>query len=51
MFSILVRLGLLAGFVAMARRILARDAPPPPRLAPPSGAKGKPRETPARRVA
>lgn len=50
MFSILVRLGLLAGFVAMARRILARDTPPP-RLAPPSGAKGKPRETPARRVA
>ena len=38
MFSLLVRLGLLAGFVAFARRVLAPETPQP-RLAPPRGAK------------
>ena len=34
MLSTLFRLGILAGFVAVARRILASEAPPP-RLEPP----------------
>jgi hypothetical protein len=50
MLSTLVRLSLLAGFVVVARRILAPDAPPPPRLAPP-GAAGRGRKTPARKRA
>jgi hypothetical protein len=31
----LIRLGLLAGFVAIARRILAPDEAPPPLIEPP----------------
>lgn len=48
MLSMLVRLGLLAGFVALARRILAPDAPPPRRLAAPHAGKGKGRSAPTR---
>jgi hypothetical protein len=40
MLSTLFRLGLLAGFIAVARRILAPEASPPPRLTPPSPNKG-----------
>ena len=47
MFSLLVRLGLLAGFVAFARRVLAPETPQP-QLAPPRGA--KPATTPKSRA-
>jgi hypothetical protein len=46
MLSTLFRLGLLAGFIAVARRILAPEASPPPRLTPPSPNKGIERTAP-----
>jgi hypothetical protein len=41
MLSTLFRLGLLAGFVAVARRILAPESSPPPRLEPPRGGRAR----------
>lgn len=50
MFSTLVRLGLLAGFLVAARRILSPAAPPAPRLEPPrkSAARARTRNARAR---
>jgi hypothetical protein len=47
MLSTLFRLGLLAGFLVAARRILAPEAAPP-RLAPPRAEKAKGQKAPAR---
>ncbi len=49
--STLVRLGLLAGFLVAARRILAPEQQPTPRLAPPEGEKPRRRKAPARQRA
>ena len=51
MLSTLFRLGLLAGFVVVARRILAPEAPAPRRLTAPHAGKAKGRKVPARQRA
>jgi len=51
MLSTLFRLGLLAAFVVVARRILAPEVPPPRRLAAPHAGQGKGRKAPARQRA
>lgn len=45
MLSTLFRLGILAGFVAIARRVLAPHPAMPPRLSPPRASK-RPRRAP-----